>query len=100
MLKVDSEEGPTYPYGINGCWPVANKVEVTEMEITITTPIPGECIVIIIEFVYFFFGTLQPGLHAAPILFMYLIPFCLLVCNVFAFNLHHENISFLLREDC
>lgn len=39
-IMVDSEEGPTYPYGINGCWPVANKVEVTEMETTITTPIP------------------------------------------------------------
>lgn len=44
QVKVDCEEGPTYPRGIKGCWPVANEVEVTEMETTITSPIPGKCI--------------------------------------------------------
>lgn len=68
MLKFVSEEGPYYPHCINGCWPVANEIEVTEMETTITTPIPGKCIVICKEFVNVVFNcTLHPGLHAAPI---------------------------------
>lgn len=64
LLKVDCEEGPTYPHGINGCWPVANEVEVTEMETRRTTPIPGKCIVMIIDFVNVVFNcTLHTGLQ-------------------------------------
>lgn len=67
MLKVDCEEGPFYLHGINNCWPVANEVEVTEKETTITTLIPAKCILIIIEFVNVVFNcTLHQGLHAAP----------------------------------